>query len=149
MGYLVIDQATSYITPKVLSLLKRGNREVSIIPGGLVRFFQPLDVAINKPFKHCLKELYISYCIKNVRDKTKISRTKMIEFICNTWYGPNKIIDKMIYHSFRATGIANKLNHQEDKLFSSWRKMENKMPLIDNNLEKNYSLDNEEIKDGD
>ena len=60
-----------------------------------------------------------------------------------------KITDKMIYHSFRATGIANKINHSEDELFSSWRKMENEMPLIDNDLEKDYSFDNEEIKDED
>ena len=75
-------------------------------------------MAINKPFKDCLRELYISYCIKNGGDNTKISRTKMIVFVCNAWYDSKKITDKMIYHSFRATGIANKLNHSEDELFS-------------------------------
>lgn len=74
MGYLILDQATSHITTKVLNLLKCGNRDVSIIPGGLTRFFQPLDVAINKPCKDYLRELYISYCIKNGEKDRKISR---------------------------------------------------------------------------
>ena len=59
----------------------------------------------------------------------------MIEFVWNVWCDPKKISDKMIYHNFRAIGIANKLNHSEDELFSLWRKMENEIPLIDNDFE--------------
>ena len=106
-------------------------------------------MAINKPFKNHLSELYISYCIKNGEDNKKTSRTKMIEFACNARYDPQKITYKMIYHSFRATGIANKLNHSENELFTSWKKMENEMPLINNDLENDYSFDKEEIKDED
>lgn len=73
----------------------------------------------------------------------------MIEFVCNAWYDPQKITDKMIYHSFMATGIANKLNHSEDELFTSWKKMENENPLINNDLENDYSFDKEEINDED
>ena len=70
----------------------------------------------------------------------------MIEFVCNAWYDPNKLIYKMIYHGFRATGIANKLNYSDDELFNSWRTIDNEIPLIDNDLEKDYSFDDEEIK---
>ena len=55
----------------------------------------------------------------------------------------------MIYHSFRETGIANKLNHSEDELFTSWKKTENEMLLINNDLENDYSFDKEEINDED
>ena len=55
----------------------------------------------------------------------------------------------MIYNSFRVTGIANNLNHSEDKLFTSWKKMENENAIIDNDLENDYSIDNEEINDED
>ena len=98
-GYLIFDQATSHITANVLNLLKSGNRDVSIIPGGITRFFHPLDVAINKPFKEHLRELYISYCIKNGEDNKNISRTKMIEFVCNAWYVLlNYIINQIQYY---------------------------------------------------
>ena len=99
IGYLILDQATSHITTNVLNLLKSGNKDVSIIPGGLTRFFQPLDVAINQPFKVHLRELYISYCIKNGEDNKNISRTKMIEFVCNAWYDLlNYIINQTQYY---------------------------------------------------
>ena len=35
------------------------DREISFIPGGLTRFFHPLNVVINKPFKSAMKEKYI------------------------------------------------------------------------------------------
>lgn len=55
----------------------------------------------------------------------------------------------MIYHSLRATGIANKLNYSEDELFTSWKKMENEMPLINNDLENDYLFDKDKINDED
>lgn len=78
-----------------------------------------------------------------------MSRIKMIDFVCKAWYDANKITDKMVYNSFRATDIANNLNHSEDELFTSWKKMENEKAIIDNDLENDYSIDNEEINDED
>ena len=46
----------------------------------------------------------------------------------------------MIYNSFRYTGIVNSLNHSEDQLFSSWSRMKEEKPLIENDLEKDYQL---------
>ena len=39
----------------VLNYLKGPNRDATYIPGGLTRFFQPLDIVINKPFKENLR----------------------------------------------------------------------------------------------
>ena len=149
MGYLIIDQATSHITSNVLNFLKGPNRDITYIPGGLTRFLQPLDVVINKPFKENLRELYISHCINNGENNIKISRSKMIDFICTIWYDMNKITKDMIYNSFRATGIANKINHSEDHLFSAWKKMESENPLLEDDLENDYHINNEEINDED
>ena len=55
----------------------------------------------------------------------------MIEFICTIWYDNDKITSIMIYNSFQATAIANKINHSEDYLFSSWKKMKNENPLLE------------------
>jgi hypothetical protein len=116
------------------------NREVSYIPPGLTRFYQPLDVCINKPFKQAIKEKYIAFCINNGGQKIKVSLTKMIEFICEVWYDNNVITKEMVYNSFRVTGIANNINHSEDHIFASWRKMEEELPIIDNDLEESYQL---------
>ena len=62
------------------------NQYLSFIPGGLTRFLQPLDVVINKPFKDALRKKYIEYCSLTNDITTKITREKMIEFICETWY---------------------------------------------------------------
>ena len=59
----------------------------------------------------------------------------MIDFVYKTWYDTNKITDAMIYKRFRTNGIANNLNHSEDELFISWKKMENEKAIIDNDLE--------------
>lgn len=48
-GFLILDKATSH-------LCTSGNQEVSFIPGGMTRFYQPLDVSINKPYKAALRE---------------------------------------------------------------------------------------------
>ena len=35
-----------------------------MIPGGLTRYLQPLDISINKPFKEEMIRNYNEYCIK-------------------------------------------------------------------------------------
>ena len=46
----------------------------------------------------------------------------------------------MIYNIFRHIGFANSLNHSEDHLFNSWRRMKEEMPLIENDLVKDYQF---------
>ena len=153
-GYLILDKATSNISKEVLNEMTNRNREISFIPGGLTRFFQPLDVAINKPFKSAMKEKYISYCINNGIENLKVMRSKMIDMVCEIWYNSDIITSEMIYNSFRYTGIANALNHSEDNLFNSWQRMKDEKPLIDNDLENDFDFndnldDNNEILDDD
>ncbi len=55
-GFLILDKATSHITKEIIKDFIFGNREISFISGGLTRFFQSLDVVVNKPFKSSIKE---------------------------------------------------------------------------------------------
>ena len=75
-GYLILDSAPSHITKNIIYLLKINNREVTFIPPGLTRFLQPLDVAINKPFKQALKEKYNNFCINNGLENKKLQEQK-------------------------------------------------------------------------
>ena len=72
----------------------------------------------------------------------------MIEFICDFWYNEEIITKEMIYKSFRCTLIANNLIHSEDGLFTVWKKMNEEVPLVENDLEVDYdNLNENEILD--
>ena len=73
-----MDKAPSHDNEEILKLFIGGNREITLIPGGLTRYYQPLDVSANKPFKNALLEKYIFYCIQDGNTDLKISRCKMI-----------------------------------------------------------------------
>ena len=103
-----------------------------------------MDASLNKPLKTALIAKYITYCTDNGNEDLKISRTKMVEYICYAWYDKNIITGEIVYKSFLVTGIANKLEHLEDILFSSWKKMQKENPLIDNILKKIFDLSVEE-----
>lgn len=74
--FLIIDKVTSHITNEIIKDFIFGNREINFVPGGLTRFFQPLDVVVNKPFKSAIKEKYVAYWIDYGVDNLKVSRTK-------------------------------------------------------------------------
>ena len=62
----------------------------------------------------------------------------MIQFIYYVWYNEEIIKNEMIYKSYRCTVIANNLNRQEVGLFRIWNKMNEKVPLVENDLETDY-----------
>ena len=74
--FLIIDKVTSHITNEIIKDFIFGNRKVNFVPGGLTRFFQSLDVVVNKPFKSAIKEKYVAYWIDYGVDNLKVSRTK-------------------------------------------------------------------------
>lgn len=100
LGFLILDKASSHLTPNVLEAFKNNNQYLSFIRAGLTRFIQPLDVVINKPFKDALRKKYIEYCSISHNINAKITREKMIEFICDTWYDPSIITSRNDYKKF-------------------------------------------------
>jgi len=48
---LVIDAFKRHVTENVENALKKTNTDTVMIPGGMTRQLQPLDVSVNKPFK--------------------------------------------------------------------------------------------------
>ena len=53
---LILDSFSAHLTDAVQELFSRYNTTVTVIviPGGCTSVLQPLDVSINKPFKHHL-----------------------------------------------------------------------------------------------
>ena len=73
-------------------------------------------------------------------ENLKITREKMIEFVCKVWYDEYIITKEMIKKSI-CTGIIYDKN-QKEGLFTTWQKMKNENPIIENDLANDY----EEIK---
>ena len=49
-----------------------------MIPGGLTKYLQPLDVSINKPFKDELRKKYTDYWIETKNSNAKVSQNDLI-----------------------------------------------------------------------
>ena len=60
---LVMDDTPIYKIDFVKDKIKECKTKISMISGGLTRYFQLLDVSINKPFKDELKKRYTKYYI--------------------------------------------------------------------------------------
>ena len=60
---LVMNDVSMHKIDYVKNNIKELKTRVSMIPRGLKRYLQPLDVTFNKPFKDELKKRYTKYCI--------------------------------------------------------------------------------------
>ena len=54
---LIYDSMRAHLTDAVKAKVKKINSELAVIPGGLTKELQPLDIGINGPFKVKLREL--------------------------------------------------------------------------------------------
>lgn len=115
---LVLDSFRGHLVQPVKTAIEEGKTELVIIPGGLTSVLQPLDVAINKPFKDHLRRLYGEWIASADRELTPTGKVKrpspeqVCEWIATSW---SLISSEMIVKSFRKTGISNALNGTEDE----------------------------------
>ena len=106
----------------------------------MTKFYQPLDVSNNKPFKIALREKYINFYIYSGTNNIKISPSNMINFICDIWYSDVILSKEIIWKCFKVTGLTNKFDYSESGLFKTWSNIEKEVPLIDEDLYRNYLI---------
>ena len=88
---LFMERATSHLTDDILSLFKLYNCSYRLIPPGLIAYYQPLVISINKPFKDLIRMHYRNFCIK-YKITRKPSPEDMITWVSESWWSNS--IDK-------------------------------------------------------
>ena len=115
---LILDKAPSHCCSANIEYLNNKNIKRIFIPGGLTRKHQPLDVAVNKPFKDHIKKNFAQYEIGNnniiTNHHAKVDRKIIVDWVYDIWY--NKIEPKIIINGFKKTGITVNDDGSEDDL---------------------------------
>ena len=114
---LVWDSFRAHLSAPIRSTLKSLNTEPVVIPGGMTSMVQPLDVAINKPFKDRMRKKWQEWILADQHTFTASGRIRKVELtqICQWMYEawediPNELIKK----SFRKCCITNAMDGTED-----------------------------------
>lgn len=72
---LVLDSARCHLTDNVKAEIQQHSK-LAVIPGGLTRFLQPLDISVNKPFKDNLKAHWEEWMSDSRNDQFTLSGRK-------------------------------------------------------------------------
>jgi hypothetical protein len=87
---LNMDSCRAHLTDKVKNLIFKYSK-LAIIPAGLTRKLQPLDVAVNISFKSHLKQKWEQWMIDGVHEYSKTGKMKQVSYseicawICDSW----------------------------------------------------------------
>ncbi|KAK7890943.1 hypothetical protein WMY93_022906 [Mugilogobius chulae] len=105
---LVMDSMRAHITPQFKAKLKAVNTIPAIIPGGLTKILQPLDISVNRSFKAVLHLLWEQWMMEGEHSFTATGRLRhatfqqVIEWIDKTW---TSLTTNTIVSGFRKVGI--------------------------------------------
>ena len=109
---LLMDRAAFHVTPAILSTLRSHRIIPSIIPGGCTGLLQPLDTAVNKPFKEYLREytdIYLDEQAVNGHDMTTSSvsdkRILTTHVVARAWSAFCQQKPYLIRKAFRDVGV--------------------------------------------
>ena len=69
---LILDRAASHYDENLIDVFKKNNSFFILIPPGLTRFIQPLDISINGPFKRAMHHWDIDFRIQNKKKKNQL-----------------------------------------------------------------------------
>ena len=144
-GLIILDMESSHVSKNFLDLLTSRNQLFSLIPAGLTRIVQPLDVKINKPFKKYLQEYYDKKCNEVGKNLENIKKECLLELILNTWYDDFIIKKEDIYDAFKYCGISNNLDGSENHLIRNFDDIAE--GVVKQDFAKDDSKENKDEKD--
>ena len=118
----IMDKYTMHKNENVIKELESKDREVQFIPNGMTGVQQPLDAAVNKPFKTHIKNSYIQYCCAK-KSIERVSRDTLVIWVAETRWDDNMVNSLLIKNSFKVTGLSNNLDESENELFTGFKRL--------------------------
>ncbi|CAJ0590592.1 unnamed protein product [Cylicocyclus nassatus] len=104
---LIFDSARSHLSDEVKTEIESVSK-IAVIPGGLTKFLQPLDVAVNKPFKDNLRKHWDAWMAdSNQMELTRGGRRKPPRL---------ELIAEWVLQSFRDVSVDSILNGSNEAL---------------------------------
>ena len=82
---LIMDLETTHLSQSILDLFKENQSNYILIPTGAIRYLQPLDLAINKPFKDNMRKKYTEFVIKFGGNKKPVAED-LIECVISSYF---------------------------------------------------------------
>jgi hypothetical protein len=110
---MVYDSFKGHLEDSVKKKFYDNNFDLAVIPAGLTSICQPLDVAINKPFKDNLRKEWHIWMANGGAGRTAAGNLKRARLsdVCNwvkrSW---ENISPEIIIQSFKTCGISDSLN---------------------------------------
>ena len=71
---LICDSMRAHLTADVKNMVKQMNAVLAVIPGGLTKELQPLDIGVNRPFKVRLRAAWERWVTDRDHSFTKSGR---------------------------------------------------------------------------
>jgi len=108
---LVLDSAPAHLTSEVKDKFK--NTTLAVIPGGLTKILQPLDISVNKSFKSKIRRHWEQWMVNGYHEYTKSGRMKkasyeeVCKWIDSSW---REITPECIKNGF----IKSKVNYYDN-----------------------------------
>lgn len=105
---LVMDSMRAHITPQFKDKIKACNSIPVIIPGGLTKILQPLDISVNRSFKAVLRRLWEEWMVDGEHSFTATGRMRhatyqqVLGWIDTAWAS---VTIETILSGFRKAGI--------------------------------------------
>ncbi|CAG8786058.1 402_t:CDS:2, partial [Gigaspora rosea] len=104
---------SGHLTDSVKNRFNEKNTNMAVIPEGLTKKLQPLDVYINKSFKDKYRKFYLDWMSEEIK---KLTRTGP-EWVIKSW---NQVDPALIKRSFKCCGISTAQDGTEEDLMFNY-----------------------------
>ncbi|CAI9716323.1 pogo transposable element with KRAB domain [Octopus vulgaris] len=132
----------AHITDSVKAAIKSTNSIPAVIPGGITKYLQSLDISVNWAFKVLLRREWEDWMTSGEKSFTKTGRmrrasfTQVCQWILNAW---SHVKTSTITNGFRKAGL---LLDEEDRVCSS--ESDNEEAEVSDEIMRLFNSDTEE-----
>jgi len=105
---LVLDSMRAHISPEVKEAIKKTNSVPAVIPGGLTKQLQPLDISVNRSFKNQLRKQWEQWMTSGEHSFTATGRMRratyaqVVEWVKVAW---DRVDPAIIKSGFQKAGL--------------------------------------------